>query len=83
MSALEELLQALRTVEDHLDRGQRHLAHAQRVLREAEVALTRIDPDHPETVVPPGLPHAQDRIEHTLTAVDHVAEALRDFAARL
>ncbi|MDR7301460.1 hypothetical protein [Haloactinomyces albus] len=83
MSALEELLQALQHVDDQLARGQQHLVHARRSLREAEAALTRIDPDHPETVVPPGLPRSKDRIEDTLTKVEHVTDALRDFASRL
>lgn len=83
MSALGEVLQTLQTVEDQLGRAQQHLVRGRRSLQEAEAALTRIDPDHPETVIPPGLPRAGDRIERTLTTVEHISDTLRDFASRL
>ncbi len=83
MSALHEVLQALHSVEDRLEDARRHLAHGRRSLHEAEAALARLDPDHPQTVVPPGLTRAGDQIEHTLTSVDHVSDALRNFATQL
>lgn len=83
MSALEELLQVLRTVEDQIGQAQRHLSQSRRSLNEATTALTRLDPDQPDTVVPPGLYRADDQIERVLASLDRIADTLRDYAARL
>ena len=83
MSALGELRETLRQVETSLDRAHARLAHGRRRLTEAEVALARINPDHPEMVVPPELHRADDQIEHTLTLIEQVVDTLRDYATRL
>ncbi len=83
MSALEELLQTLRTVEDHIGQAQRQLTRSRRSVNEAEAALVRIDPDHPETVVPPGFRRAGDQIEQSINTLDRVADTMRDYATRL
>lgn len=83
MSALHELIHALRAVNDQLDEARQQLVRGRRCLREAEAALSRLDPDHPETVVPPGFARAGDQIEHTLSTVERVDEVLRDFESRL
>jgi hypothetical protein len=83
VSALGELIEALRAVEDQLGQARGQLAQGRKSLTEAEAALARLDPDHPETVVPPGLHRADDQIERTLTLVDHVTDTLRAFMTRL
>ncbi|NYH79189.1 hypothetical protein FHR84_002523 [Actinopolyspora biskrensis] len=83
MSALQELQQALQTVSDQLEQTQRHLATSRTALHQAESALRGVDPDNPETVVPPGLHRADDQIGHTLSTVEHVSDAIRQFAAGL
>lgn len=83
MSALGELLQALHQVEENLDEARGQLVRSRTSLAEACAALRVLDPNHPETVVPPGLPRAQDQIERTLTLIDHVTDAIHGFAARL
>ncbi|SDO97836.1 hypothetical protein SAMN04487905_101315 [Actinopolyspora xinjiangensis] len=83
MSALEELQQALRTVSDHLEQAQRQLVTSRTALHQAEGALRGLDPDNPETVVPRGMHRADDQIEHVLSTVEHVDEAVRRFATGL
>lgn len=83
MSALSDLLGLLRTVEDNLDQANGQLVRSRRSLSEAEAALAKLDPDHPETVVPPGMQRADDQIERTQTIIEHVTETLREFSARL
>jgi hypothetical protein len=83
VSALGELLQALHGVEESLDEARGHLVRARTALTEARSALRLLDPNHPETVVPPGLHRAHDQIERTLTLLDHVTDAIHNFAARL
>lgn len=83
MSALGELQQALRTAEENLERAQGGLARGRRSLTEAEAAMARIDPDHPDAVVPPALHRADDQIERTLNLVEQVIDTLRDYSARL
>ncbi len=83
MSALGELRETLRTAEDSLERARGRLAHGRRCLTEAEAALMRIDPDHPETVVPPELRRADDQIERTLNVIEQVVDTLRNYSARL
>ncbi len=83
MSALNELLLSLRAVEDHLRLARGHLVRGRETLTEAHAALARLDPDNPETVVPPGLSRADDQIERTLAIIDQVDDTLRGFASRL
>lgn len=83
MSALHELQHALHAVCDQLEQARQQLVHGRRCLEEAEAALSRLDPDHPETVVPPGFARARDEIERTLSRVERIGEVLRDFAGRL
>ena len=83
MSALNDLLLALRAVEDQLRLARGQLTQGRKALAEAHAALARLDPNNPETVVPPGLQRADDQIERTLTVIDHVDDTLRGFATRL
>ncbi len=83
MSALQELAQALQGVGEQLEQAHRQLVSARRTLCEAEAALVRIDPDHPEAIVPPALARAGDQFERTLTRVEHTTDTLRGFVAQL
>ncbi len=83
MSALAELRQTLRAIEEHLERSRGNLVRSRQSLTEAIATLTRLDPDNPETMVPPGLRRCDDQLEQTLTMVNHVLDSLRNFAARL
>ena len=83
MSALGELRETLRTAEESLERAHGGLAHGRRCLAEAEAALARVDPDHPDAVVPPALHRADDQIERTLNLIEQVVDTLRDYSARL
>ncbi|GAB3283267.1 hypothetical protein [Parasphingorhabdus pacifica] len=83
MSALTELLGLLRTAEDGLDQARGQLSRGRKSLSEAEAALADIDPEHPETVVPPGLRRADDELERTQQIVEQVADTLREFSTRL
>lgn len=83
MSALSDLVGLLRTAEEQLDLARGQLSRSRRSLSEAEAALAKLDPDHPETVVPPGMRRADDQIERTQAVIEHVTDALRDFATRL
>ncbi|WP_188984422.1 hypothetical protein [Saccharopolyspora thermophila] len=83
MSALEELAQAIRAVEERLAEAGTHLVTCRTALTEAERALTKLDPDHPETVVPPGLHRADDQVERIQGMLEHVTDTLRDFVTRL
>ncbi|GAB2657939.1 hypothetical protein GCM10027271_15730 [Saccharopolyspora gloriosae] len=83
MSSLTELVAALRDTEAKLDEARQQLTTGRRALSETQAALTRLDPDHPETVVPPELSRADDQLERTLTTLSHVVETLRAFAMRL
>ncbi|MEU6127771.1 hypothetical protein ABZ805_01250 [Saccharopolyspora sp. NPDC047091] len=83
MSSLTELLAAVRATEAKLDEARRQLSTGRRSLSETQAALARLDPDNPETVVPPDLRRADDGLERTLESITHVVEALRAFAMRL
>ncbi|MBK0866397.1 MAG: hypothetical protein IJH84_23385 [Saccharopolyspora sp.] len=83
MSSLTELMAALRATEAKLDEANRGLTAGRRSLAEAKVALAKLDPDHPETVVPAGMSHADDQLERTQAAVAHVVDTLRTYAAGL
>ncbi|QUH00010.1 hypothetical protein HUO13_03560 [Saccharopolyspora erythraea] len=81
--SVAELIAALNEVEDRLELAQGQLARGRRSLGEAQDALARLDPEHPETVVPPGLGRADDQIERTQGLVEHTLDALRGFVTRL
>ncbi|KAA5836870.1 hypothetical protein ABT337_29070 [Saccharopolyspora hirsuta] len=83
MSALEELAQALGVVEQHLTDAGAHLGTTRTSLGEAEKALVKLDPEHPETVVPPSLHRADDQIERAQDMLNQVLNTLRDFITRL
>ncbi|WP_243790089.1 hypothetical protein [Saccharopolyspora gloriosae] len=83
MSSLTELVAALRDTEAKLDEARQQLTTGRRALSESQAALARLDPDHPETVVPPELRRADDQLERTLSSLSHVVETLRAFAMRL
>ncbi|MGP4021073.1 hypothetical protein [Saccharopolyspora sp. 5N708] len=83
MSAVDELIQALQRVAEHLEEAGVHLATSRAALAEAEQALVKLDPEHPETVVPPGLHRADDQIERTQAMIEHILDTVRDFATRL
>jgi hypothetical protein len=83
VSALDELIQALNLVAEHLEEAGVHLATSRTALAEAEQVLTKLDPEHPETVVPPGLRQADDQIERTQGMIEHVLNTVRDFSTRL
>lgn len=83
VSTLGELIQNLLTVEERLERAQAELATSRTALDQTETALARIDPEHPETVVPPGLHRANDQLERTQAAVDRVSELIREFRTSL
>ncbi len=83
MSSLTELMAALRAAEAKLDEANRGLGAGRRSLAEAKAALAKLDPDHPETVVPAGMSHADDQLERTQAAVAHVVDTLRTYAAGL
>lgn len=83
MSAVSEVLQALQLVEGQLDEARGQLVVSRTALGEAEAALANLDPNHPETVVPPGLQRADDQIERVLTLIERCTDTLRTFATRL
>ncbi|RKT83676.1 hypothetical protein SAMN05421805_110176 [Saccharopolyspora antimicrobica] len=83
MSALEELAQALDIVEQHLTDAGALLGTTRKSLGEAERALVKLDPEHPETVVPPNLHRADDQVERAQEMIEHILGALHDFTARL
>lgn len=78
-----ELREALRSVEDHLERALGQLGAGRTALTEATTALSRINPDHPETVVPPEAHRADEQIERTWTLVEQTLDTLRDYSARI
>ena len=83
MSALGELVEALRQVEERLDQVRGQLSQGRKSLTEAQSALAKLDPEHPETVVPPGFARADDQIERTQGLVEHAIDTLRGFVTRL
>ncbi|RRO15390.1 hypothetical protein EIL87_15090 [Saccharopolyspora rhizosphaerae] len=83
MSSLDELFQALQGIESRLEEAGAHLGTCQGKLDEARQALVRLDPEHPETVLPPGLPRTHDQVERAQRLVDLVRSTLRDFGTRL
>ncbi|MGW1679836.1 hypothetical protein [Saccharopolyspora sp. NPDC002376] len=83
MSVLEELVQALGVVEQHLADAGAHLGTSRTALGEAEQAMIKLDPEHPETVVPPSLHRADDQIERAQGMVEHLTNTLRDFVTQL
>jgi hypothetical protein len=83
VSTLGELLEALRQVEERLEEARGQVVHGQTALTEARAALSGLDPNHPETTVPPGLYRAHDQIERTRTLIENTLEAVQGFATRL
>jgi hypothetical protein len=83
VSSLGELLQTLHRVEEQLGEAHGQLVRGRTSLTQACDALRQMDPNHPETVVPPGMHRAHDQIERTLALVEHVTDAVTGFAARL
>lgn len=83
MSALDELLAALQHVDEHLQRAQQHLAVGRTALTEVERALSRLDPEHPESVVPLTLYRADDQVERAQGMVEHTSDTVRDYITRL
>lgn len=83
MSSVGEILQALHRVEEQLDEARSQLVRGRTSLTQACDALRLMDPNHPETVVPPGMYRAHDQIERTLALVEHVTDAVTGFATRL
>ncbi|MBE9373989.1 hypothetical protein IQ251_05965 [Saccharopolyspora sp. HNM0983] len=83
MSALDELFEALRVADEHLRRAQQHLGTGRTALTEVEQALRRIDPEHPESVVPPTLHRADDQVEHAQGLVERTSDTVRDYLTRL
>jgi len=83
VSSLTELMARLRAVEAKVDEGRRGITVGRRSLAESKAMLARLDPDHPETVVPPEMARADDQLERTLAQLAHVSEALRTFSAQL
>nr|WP_218888462.1 hypothetical protein [Saccharopolyspora hordei] len=80
---MEELAQVLGVVEQHLLDAGAHLGTTRTSLDEAEKALVTLDPEHPETVVPPSLHRADDQVERAQDMVEQVLGTLRDFVTRL
>ncbi|MHA6802237.1 hypothetical protein [Salinifilum ghardaiensis] len=83
MNGVGELVRALISVEEQLARVGAELGRGRTALDEAVAALARIDPDHPETAVPPGLHRADDQIERTSQAVERVRETIAAFRSSL
>ena len=83
MSALDETLARLNSAERQLAEAGAHLGTCRLRLEEARQALTRLDPEHPETVLPPGLPRSNDQIERVQHTIELIANTIRDFAGRL
>lgn len=83
MSTIEELIQMLRLVEEHLEEAGAHLITSRKALADAEQTLVKLDPEHPETVVPPGLHRSDDQIERTQGMIEQVLDTVRDFVTRL
>ncbi|GAA2337975.1 hypothetical protein GCM10009854_12670 [Saccharopolyspora halophila] len=83
MSSIDELVATLSSVEQQLEEAGAHLGTCRLRLEEARRALTRLDPEHPETVVPPGLPRSDDQIERVQHTIELTANTIRDFATRL
>ncbi|MFC7341295.1 hypothetical protein [Saccharopolyspora griseoalba] len=83
MSALDETRAALSSVEQQLEEAGASLGTCRLRLEEARRALTRLDPEHPETVVPPGLPRSDDQVERVQNTIELITNTVRDFATRL
>lgn len=83
MSSLEELGHLLHSVEQRLQEAGAQLGTCRLRLEEARQALSRLDPEHPETVIPPGLPRSADQIEWVQNTIELVSNTIRDFAGRL
>jgi hypothetical protein len=83
VSSLDELQQVLQGIERQLEEAGAHLGTCQGKLDEARQALVRLDPEHPETILPPGLPRTHDQVERAQRLIDLVLNTIRDFATRL
>ncbi|MER7081190.1 hypothetical protein SAMN02982929_04044 [Saccharopolyspora kobensis] len=83
MSALEELAQQLGVAEQHLTDVGALLGTTRKSLGDAERSLIKLDPEHPETVVPPSLHRADDQVARAQEMIENILETLRDFATRL
>jgi len=78
-----ELREVLRVVEEHLERSLGQLGAGRTALSEATAALTRIDPNNPQTVVPPEAHRADEEIERVRAQVEQTLDTLRDYSARI
>lgn len=78
-----ELRETLRSAESHLEQALGQLGAGRTALTEATTALSRLNPDNPETVVPPEARRADDQIERTWTLVEHILDTLRDYSSRI
>ena len=78
-----ELREVLRIVEEHLERSLGQIGVGRTALNEATAALTRIDPNNPETVVPPEAHRADEQLDRARTQVEHTLDTLRDYSARI
>lgn len=83
MSALDELRAALQLVDEHLRAAQQHLAVGRTALTEVERALTRLDPEHPENVVPPTLHRADEQVERAQGMVEQTSDTVSDYVTQL
>lgn len=78
-----ELREVLRVVEQHLERALGQLGAGRTALTEATAALTRIDPNNPQTVVPPEAHRADEEFERIRAQIEHALDTLRDYSARI
>ncbi|SFS56011.1 hypothetical protein [Saccharopolyspora flava] len=83
MSSVDELRQVLQEIERSLEEAGAHLGTCQGKLDEARQALVQLDPEHPETVLPTGLPRTHDQVERAQRMIDLVLSTIRDFTTRL
>lgn len=83
VSTLGELAQALNEVEEQLQRALAQMHTGRTALEATASALTRLDPDHPETVVPTGLRHAENQLERTEHGVQRALEMVQSFRTSL
>lgn len=78
-----EVREVLRIVEEHLERALGQLGTGRTALSEATAALTRIDPNNPQTVVPPEAHRADEEFERVRAQIEHTLDTLRDYSARI
>lgn len=78
-----ELREVLRIVEEHLQRSLGQIGAGRTALSEATAALARIDPNNPQTVVPPEAHRADEQLDRVREQVEHTLDTLRDYSARI